>query len=104
MERFIVVLYALADRVFSFLNIEKCAVSKILSKIARKLLIKIDIISIYYIDKIESLNFLINVCRNGKSEHYMSYTTRFSVSRRRFTNQPNTDIVISVLILNTMLF
>ena len=52
---------------------------------------------IYYIDKIESLNFLINVCRNGSSKYDKQYTTRFSVSRRRFSTHQNTDLVNTVI-------
>ena len=55
------------------------------------------VIYVYYIDKIESLNFLINVCRKGSSKDDKQYTSRFSVSRRRFGTHQNTDLVITVI-------
>ena len=38
--------------------------------------------SIYYLDKIESLNLDTYVLRNGKADHKVSYTTKFVIMRR----------------------
>ena len=60
--------------------------------------------SIYYIDKIESLHFLTDVCRNSGSKHDMPYTTRFSVLRRRFSTLQNADLVMTVLMQHAVMF
>ena len=40
------------------------------------------ILSIYYLDKIESLNLDTYVLGNGKADHKVSYTTKFVIMRR----------------------